>query len=275
MKNVIITGVTLLSVGALLLGSYILVEDLSKEEIIYKEAASVEDILNEEFNCEAVKPVVYKKLPSLRRLPVETRKEVFIRALLPSILIAEEKIKRERERVLEILDKFKRERIITKKELSFLNMVLEKYKTTSTDELLARMNVNPPSVVLAQAAIESGWGTSRFFEEGNNVFGIWTFKNRGIQAASSEARLRKYDTILEAVEDYLYNLNVGWAYKRYRLIRLSTSDPIMLINYLDNYSILGKEYVRRLNEVIKTNNLEKYDACRLLDTSRKPYWSFN
>jgi Bax protein len=276
MKNIIIAGVTVLSIGLLLYGSYTVVDNLStNEEIIYREAVSVEDILNEEFNCNAVAPVVYKRLPSLRNLPVETRKEVFIRALLPSILIAEKKIKKERERVLEILDKFKKEKIITKKDLSFLNMVLKKYKTTSTEELLARMNVNPPSVVLAQAAIESGWGTSRFFEEGNNVFGIWTFKGNGIQAASSEARLRKYDTLLEAVEDYLYNLNVGWAYKRYRITRMSTSNPILLINYLDNYSILGKEYVRRLNKVIKTNNLERYDACSLLDTNRKPYWNLN
>jgi len=144
--------------------------------------------------------------------------------------------------------------------------MLNKYKANSLGELLTKVNTHPPSLILAQAAIESGWGTSRFFVIANNVFGMWTFnKNQPlkIKAKNSNVYLKVYKDILQSVDDYYYSINVSWAYSKFRLVRLKTSDPLKLSNYLDKYSILRDRYVKRVKRIIKENNLTKFDTCKL------------
>jgi len=236
----------------------------SNIEIIYKDLASIDDIRSLEFDCDAVKPIVYRSVVSLEGLGVEERKKAFIKIVLPSILIAKNDIRKERKGLLRIKEKLSKGIALKESEMSLLNELSEKYRTDNINELLSRLNTHPPSIILAQAALESGWGSSRFFEEGNNIFGTWTFGNSpGIKAVKSEARLSRYDSTLEAVEDYLFNINVGWAYKDFREKRTDTSHSLQLIKYLDNYSILREEYVRRLNNIIRSTNLEIYDTCRI------------
>jgi len=236
----------------------------SNIEIIYKDLTSVDEIRTTELDCDAVKPVVYRSVVSLEGLGTEERKEAFVKIVLPSILIAVNEIKRERRELLRIEDKLSKGIALKDGELSLLSGLSEKYRTDNIKELLSRLNTHPPSIILAQAALESGWGSSRFFEEGNNIFGTWTFGNSpGIKAVKSEARLSRYDSTLEAVEDYLFNINVGWAYKDFREKRTDTSRSLQLIKYLDNYSILREEYVRRLNNIIRSTDLEIYDTCRI------------
>ncbi len=248
----------------LLSGKEVLRTHGSNIEIIYKDLASIDNIQTMEFDCNAVKPVVYKSVVSLEKLAADERKEAFIKIVLPSILIAKNNIEKERRELLQIEEKISRGIALKDNELSLLSDLSEKYRTDDIDELLSRLNTHPPSIILAQAAIESGWGSSRFFAEGNNIFGTWTFGNSvGIKATGSEARLSKYDSTLQAVEDYLFNINVGWAYEDFRKQRTDTSHSLKLIKYLDNYSILREEYVRRLNNIIRSTNLEIYDTCRI------------
>ncbi len=232
--------------------------------IQYRRLTNPEELLKEPFNCSAIKPVVYEKVSSLSSLPLKRRKEAFIRIMLPSVLIAQREITKERQKVLTLKDKLKKGFELSNEEYTFLGRLFNRYRTSSMDVLLRRLNTHPVSIILAQAALESGWGTSRFFVEGNNVFGIWTFrKGSGIKAVSSEARVATYPTLLDAVRDYLFNINVGWAYKGFRIKRANSEEPLVLINYLENYSELRSEYVNRLNQIIRRNHLERFDSCSL------------
>ncbi|HEC96618.1 MAG TPA: mannosyl-glycoprotein endo-beta-N-acetylglucosamidase [Nitrospirae bacterium] len=265
MKGVFTIIVSLMAFSILLLsGKEVLRTHGSNIKIIYKDLASINDIQTMEFDCDTVKPVVYRSVVSLEGLTVDKRKAAFIKIVLPSILIARNNIEKKRKELLQIREKISRSIALKDSEFSFLSDLSEKYRTNNINELLSRLNTHPPSIILAQAALESGWGSSRFFEEGNNIFGTWTFDNNsGIKAIKSEARLSRYDSTLQAVEDYLFNINVGWAYKDFRKKRTDTSHSLQLIKYLDNYSVLREEYVRRLNNVIRSTNLEIYDTCRI------------
>ncbi len=266
MKNLLLTTTVTLTAFAVFFfsGKEVLRSRGSNIDIVYKDMVSLSELRSMEFDCSAVKPVVYRSVVSLEGLRGEERKEAFIKIVLPSILIAEREIKEKRTRLLQIREKLSNGIALKDGEVSFLSGLSEKYRTDDLDELLSRLNTHPPSIILAQAALESGWGSSRFFVEGNNVFGTWTFRRgEGIKAVSSGTRLSKYDSVLHSVEDYLFNINVGWAYKDFRKERTTTPESLQLINYLDNYSILREEYVRRLNDIIRSSNLEAYDNCRI------------
>ena len=217
-------------------------------------------------NCDSVNPYIYTKVVSLESLPVPERKKRFISLMLPSILIENFEIEQKRDLVLKIKEKFENNQELLPVEEKFLSDMFEKYRVENINDLLTRLNISPVSIILAQAAIESGWGTSRFFVEANNVFGVWTFNKNDaykIKAKKSNAYLKKYDNILQAVDDYYYSINVGWAYENFRLVRLQTDDPLLLTNHLEKYSILRKVYVQRLKSIIVSNDLQKYDNCRI------------
>jgi Bax protein len=232
--------------------------------VIYKKINSVKDIVP--INCQSVTPIVYTKVISLDNLPVPEKKKKFIDIVLPSILIAEFKIAQERKLIENIRNKIANGEKLTADEEKFLSKTLEKYKAQDIAELLEKINIHPVSIVLAQAAIESGWGSSRFFVKGNNIFGAWTWDKKAKKIPASKNKkvfLRKFNNILESVEDYYYSLNVSWAYKKFRLVRLKTSDPLLLSKHLDKYSILRKRYVEKIKTVIKENNLQQYDNCKI------------
>ncbi|WP_457569987.1 glucosaminidase domain-containing protein [Desulfurobacterium sp.] len=216
----------------------------------------------EEKTCVLPKETI-KKAANLLKLSPSKRKKAFIAMIVPAVLKANCIISKEREILIKIKEKIDRGEPLTEKEKKFLTRMEKKYRTKNLDELLIRVNTLPPSLIIAQAAIESGWGTSRFFVEGNNIFGIWTFDNKteAIQAKNSTARLRKYTSLLSSIEDYYYNINTGWAYRDLRIARLKERDALKLAKYLRNYSILRDEYVRRLQRVIKKNNLQQFDNC--------------
>jgi len=199
----------------------------------------------------------------LLNTPPSKRKKLFISLITPAALRANCIIEKEREKFLKIKKKIEEEKPLKEKEKYFLKKLKKVYETDNLNELYYRVNILPPSIVIAQAAIESGWGTSRFFLEGNNLFGIWTFSNSTahIKAKNSAARVKKYPSSLYSIEDYYHNINTGWAYKELRKERLKTKDPLILANYLKNYSILREEYVRRIKRVITKNNLQRFDKC--------------
>lgn len=146
----------------------------------------------------------------------------------------------------------------------FVDLLVE-YNASDNEELLLVLKPHPVSITIAQAAMESSWGTSRFFNEANNVFGIWSFSKNEPRLAAAEKRgektiwLKKYASVADSVRDYYRVLARGDAYKAFRRLRMKTSDPYELVMKLDRYSEKGVEYSRALAAIIRFNNFYSYD----------------
>ena len=230
-------------------------------EPIYVTPASASHISAVE--CDAVVPVVYTRPLCLSGFPKEKRKRLFISMLLPSIMLENFKISQLRKKLLRIRERMQ-EGEVTDKDMAFLRDLCRRYRASSVDELLYKIDEIPAGLVLAQAALESGWGASRFFCEGINIFGEWDFSGkRGIKARGSDARLKRFSSILDAVDSYFYNINAGWAYESFRIARRKYKGSLELAEYLEMYSVLRREYIRRLERLIESEKLYEYDRCRL------------
>ena len=207
---------------------------------------------------------------SLENKVVQIKKENFINFVLPTIILVKEEIRREQDKVVKILALKK----IGKKDEEYLKKIYKKYKVEEGDEqeLLKRLNTVPIELALAQAIIESGWGTSRFSKEGNNIYGIWSFDKLEKRMKASEGvrggkavYLRKYEYIYECVSDYFYSLAVGLNYEHLRSSLLETDDGLKLSESLEGYSEIQEEYIHRIKSVINYNNLAKYREYKLVD----------
>ena len=216
-------------------------------------------------SCDKVLPILYKNPVNFKGLEKKTKKEKFIAYMLPQILIVHHEIEEKRRIVLNIKKKFEKGEEITEAEEKILKRLLKRYKARSINELLDKLNVNPPSLVLAQAIAESGWGTSRFYLEGRNAFGITAFSKKGevMKMKGANIYLRKYKYVINSIRDYYYSVNVSWAFKKFRKVRLTTNNPFELSQHLTLYSTLRKIYINRIKKIIRENNLEKYDKCRI------------
>ncbi len=218
--------------------------------------------------------VVIKNLPrdfkEIRDKKV--RKKVFIHTVLPSAIVAFAEVEAERKMLLKILNSKGNPKIIELSKINlenfgpcadFLKILVKKYRSHDTETLLKRINTVPLSLLLAQAAIESRWGTSRFAIYGNNLYGIWTYRRKGIVPLKRDPfanhKVAKYDSILDSTRDYLYNLNVGWAYTEFREARLYCNDSSFLAHYLKRYSELGDLYGERIERIIDKYGLRRYD----------------
>ena len=197
---------------------------------------------------------------SLKNLPVEERKKRFTEIMLPLIEKANREVLKERAFLLKV--KGKKE--LSQEEKEKLKELKKKYRAESIEELLKRVNAVPAGLILAQAAVESGWGTSRFFTEGNNAFGIYTFKGGNcIKAKGSDACLKAYPSLYASVKDYIYNLNVGWAYRNFRELRSKGADIYTLARGLGKYSELENEYIKLVQKVIKKNGFDSIGSPAL------------
>ena len=140
-----------------------------------------------------------------------------------------------------------------------------KYGVETNRDLLVAIKPHPQSIAIAQAAIESAWGTSRIFSAANNTFGIRPFKAGEPRIAANNKRddkvvwLRKYASVRESVADYYLVLARADAYKNFRTLKMQTSDPHILVTKLDNYSERKFEYVRELSAMIRYNNFDELD----------------
>lgn len=204
----------------------------------------------------------------------KTRKEVFVTYLLPKIDRINNRIKWERAQVVHLYARYSDGRGISPYYEDWVINLAEDYGIPEPDvskpelwyDLMARVNIVPPSLALSQAAIESAWGTSRFAREGNNLFGQWCFfEGCGIvpQNRDSEAshEVAAYVNPEEAVETYVHNLNTNQAYKAFRDIREKNQelDGYNLASGLSKYSGIGNEYIGILRTTIVDNDLTKFD----------------
>ncbi len=231
-----------------------------------------------------VAAILFNGYPADLRATVKfkERKRVFINTLLPSALVIREEIKQDG-RVLNKLTAALGGNINIdlsheyqswqhKVSLESAERILEltkKYKTNYLIELLHRVRPIPISLILAQGGIESAWGTSRFAVEGNNIFGIWTWDKNipgmipGNREKGKKHRVRIFPSLLDSVREFCLILNRQPAYRHFRNLRRQTDNPLALAAGLLNYSARRWAYVRSIQQVIRKNNLRRYDNMEL------------
>ncbi|MCF7759361.1 MAG: glucosaminidase domain-containing protein [Cephaloticoccus sp.] len=205
------------------------------------------------------------------------KKEAFFAYLLPHIRSVNTQILAERKRLRSIRDQlidddsagFFDDRWLIRLAGDYGLEPPEVLSEAFANQLLRRVDIIPPSLVLAQAANESAWGTSRFARHGNNLFGMRTYDGDGIvprrRAAGKKFQVAVYDTVRESIGAYADNLNTHYRYRSMRQIRASLrrqGQPVTglaLSNGLLAYSTRGSEYVDIIQSIIRSNNLEQYD----------------
>ena len=224
-----------------------------------------------------VKPINLSLLPSEIRNIESTKKKksLFIKIVLPLILEENNRIIVDRKKLFKILNK----NMNSDTEKKWLNSKFKQYgvlnKDTST--LKVRMDIVPVSLAIAQAAKESGWGTSRFAIEGNALFGQWTWSGEGIKPAGIDSeekhKVMKFKVLKASVRAYQRNLNTHGSYKQFRSERANMRDSdveldsLILADFLDKYAATGKEYTKIIKQIIKQNNLQDFDKVKLLPSS--------
>ena len=224
-----------------------------------------------------VKPVSLTLLPQEMKMIENTkkRKELFIQIILPLIIKENNHIKLDRKKLFSILNKSKN----TKSEKIWLNKKFKQYGVKNKDlsTLKIRMDEIPVSMTIAQAAKETGWGTSRFAQEGNALFGQWTWSGKGIKPAAADDnsthKVMRFKVLQASVKAYHRNLNTHSSYREFRGARAELRDQnqkldsIILTEYLDKYAETGKEYVKILQQIIRQNELVDFDDAQLLPSS--------
>ena len=224
-----------------------------------------------------VKPISLTLLPNeiIKIENIKKRKDLFIQIILPLVIKENNNIKVDRKKLFKILNKSKN----TKAETIWLNLKFKQYGVVKKDlsTLKIRMDEIPVSMAIAQAAKETGWGTSRFAQEGNALFGQWTWSGEGIKPSkadnNSTHKVMKFKVLQASVKAYQRNLNTHSSYKNFRAARAELRsegkklNSIILTEHLDKYAEIGKEYVRVLKQIIKQNNLVDFDDAKLLPSS--------
>ena len=224
-----------------------------------------------------VKPVALTLLPQEIKMIENTkkRKEFFIQIVLPLILKENNNIRLDRKRLFNIINKSSN----TAVEKKWLRKKYKQYGIPSNDLsiLKVRMDEIPVSLAIAQAAKETGWGTSRFAQEGNALFGQWTWSGEGLKPKNADEgkdhKVMRFNSLQLSVRAYLRNLNTHSSYKNLRKARAELRDrgkpldSLILAKYLNEYAETGEKYVEVLQQIIKQNNLKDFDDAKLLPSS--------
>ena len=234
-----------------------------------------------------VKPVALTLLPAEIKMIESTkqrkrererereRKEFFIQIVLPLILQENNNIRLDRKRLFSIINKSNN----TNLEKKWIEKKYKQYGVSSQDlsTLKIRMDEIPVSLAIAQAAKETGWGTSRFAQEGNALFGQWTWSGEGLKPKDSDKneghKVMKFNVLQASVRAYQRNLNTHSSYKNLRRARAQLRDmgkpldSLILVQYLNEYAETGQKYVEVLTKIIKQNNLKDFDDAKLLPSS--------
>jgi len=224
-----------------------------------------------------VKPIYLTKLPKDLKTLGDTKKkrELFIKIILPLILDENQKITEDRKKLFKILGK----NFNTAGERVWLKRRFKEYKIEDGDlsKLKMRMDIIPVSLALAQAANESGWGTSRFALEGNALFGQWTWSKKGISPKNKDPnkthKVLQFQILKASVRAYKNNLNTHNAYQEFREARAKLRQEdrqilgLELTKYIKNYASIGEKYVEIIESIIVRNSLTDFDKATLLPTN--------
>ena len=210
----------------------------------------------------------------LDNLPVGDKKAIFIRFMLPLILNANQEIWEQRE-ILKVAKNVSDHKTV----MNIAKMYKIDAEEVSISELLILANERvlpvPTSLALAQAAIESGWGTSRFSIQGNALFGQWSWSSESglkpLEASNSKAVVRSFPDLQSSVTSYMKNLNTHFAYQEFRELRNSYISKGKWPNGLDlasamhPYAEIGEHYVDSLKNIIMQNDLVRFDYSELVN----------
>lgn len=228
----------------------------------------------------AVDPVFLSKLPTgIANIDnIGDRKKLFIKVILPLVIYENNKILEDRN----YLNQISREKSLSKQEIVWLDKKLKEYKVKDGDikELKKRMDVIPPSLAIAQAAYETGWGTSRFAMEGNSLYGARTWKKGEGIVPNDRGEQQKFEVlsfkiIRASISSYKKNLNTHQSYNEFRKARAIQRKEknrifgLDLSQYLNKYSEIGDIYVQRLKKIIEQNSLTDFDES-VLSQKKKP-----
>ena len=256
------------------------------EDTVRLSASTIEQLfkdtnysLSEVRRTKKVKPIRLSLLPNEMKSIENSgkRKNLFIKIILPLVLEENNRIIIDRKKLFTILNKNKN----SKDEIKWLNKKFKQYGVVNKDlaTLKVRMDIIPVSLAIAQAAKETGWGTSRFAIEGNALFGQWTWSGEGIKPAGADTnatyKVMKFNVLKASVRAYQRNLNTHSSYKKFRFIRAQLRDDnkkldsLKLAEYLDNYAQTGTEYTKVLKQIIQQNQLKDFDEVKLLPLSVK------
>ena len=221
---------------------------------------------------------------STKELSVAAKKRLFFRLIAPVVLRINEIILEDRDRAKELTERLAEGQSVRPEDQAWLTELAAKYKVLESTgkrlnsdafaELLMRVDIVPASLSLAQAASESGWGTSRFAAEGNSLFGQWTW-GKGLKPTEQRTsklgdyRVAAFDSTAQAAYSYALNLNTARAYRGLRLKRADLRrqnlriSGTVLAETLVNYSERGQAYVDDLKALIRENRLDDADDASL------------
>ena len=207
----------------------------------------------------------------------ESKKD-FVKTLLPLISYENQNILLERSKLENIKVFLNNNNTLSKSDLKFLNKISKKYRIKTVDkhkydlvnELLNRVDIIPNSIVLAQAANESGWGTSRFAKEFNALFGEYTYDYSDgvvplLREEGAKHLVKTFASVNKSVQSYFNNLNSHYAYEDFREVREmmreknNFSNIKLLVKELDSYAA-DINYIRTINSIIDANKFEQFDA---------------
>ncbi len=234
--------------------------------------------LNEIRKSKLVKPIKLSLLPEeIRNIEsTKEKKKLFLEIILPLVIEENNRIKLDRIKLFKVLNK----KSNTNSETRWLNSKFKQYGVVNKDlsTLKIRMDEVPVSLALAQAAKETGWGTSRFAIEGNALFGQWTFSGEGIKPAGADSsdgshKVMKFKVLKASVRAYQRNLNTHNSYREFRKSRAlmrernQKLDSLELANFLDKYAATGTEYTKIIKKIIEQNALQDFDKVKLLPSS--------
>ena len=208
---------------------------------------------------------------------ISKTKQDFIKTLLPLISYENQKILLERENLYRIEKNLINSNTLTNKDLSYLKKIAKKYRVNTNNihkidlvkKLLISVDIIPNSIVLAQAANESGWGKSRFAKDYNALFGEYTYDfEKGVMPLEREQGkthlVKVFPSVNNSVESYFKNINTHYAYEKFRLIRQlmrnknNFSKISLLVESLDAYAE-DEKYVHTISSIIESNKLYEFD----------------
>jgi len=220
-----------------------------------------------------------------KRVPVAEKKSLFFRFLAPVVLYVNEQILEDRSRAEALLGRQAAGEELASADREWLRALAAEYEVPGADskpldaalgaELLRRVDVIPPSLALAQGAVESGWGTSRFADLGNSLFGQWCWTGGIVPEEQrtethGDHRIAAFKTTGLSAASYAHNLNTHDAYESFRRQRADSRKRgpfplgLDLVATMARYSERGEAYVRELTVIIRQNDLDKVDDAMLI-----------
>lgn len=195
--------------------------------------------------------------PVPENMTVQQKKQRFLKLIAPQVMQVSHELDTQYQNIVK--------KIASGETITNFDELKNKYKVQTQQELLTALKPHPPSITLAQAAMESAWASSRFFVKANNIFGVWSFNATEPRIAAAQKRgnktiwLKKYASIKESIADYYKVLATAKAFVEFRKLKMISNDPYQLATKLNKYSEKGAAYGKELISIIKYNKLTRYD----------------